>query len=313
MTIGESYKQLSLLLQAVYEPREARNIASLIMENITGFANSERVVHQHESMNDGQQNSLQQMTTELLAYKPVQYVLHEAHWYKMKLYVDEHVLIPRQETEELVEWITEEVKGKASRIKNQETRFKMEDANIENQTSMLDVGTGSGCIAIALKKNLPKTKMWAADVSEEALHVAKQNALANKAEIEFIMMNALETESWKALPALDYIISNPPYIAQSEAHSMNDNVLKHEPHLALFVPDDNPLLFYEAISKFGWYHLKNGGKLFFEINESFGEEVAHLLSTKGYQNIELKKDLQGKNRMMKGEKAEAPPPLKGNL
>ncbi len=291
MTIGEAYKQLSLLLQAVCEPREARNMANLVLENITGFSGSERVIHQHENMNGEQQHELQKMTSELLNHKPVQYVLHEAHWYKMKWYVDERVLIPRPETEELVSWITEEV------------RNTMYDVGC----TMLDMGTGSGCIAVALKKNLLKTKVLAADVSEEALLVAKQNALNNEAEIEFVKMNALDEEAWKALPALDCIVSNPPYIAQSEAHAMNDNVLKYEPHLALFVPNDNPLLFYEAISTFGWRSLKNGGKLFFEINEWYGDEVVHLLWTKGYQNIELKKDMQNKNRMVKGEKGEYAP------
>ena len=286
MTIGEAYKQLSLLLGAIYDSREARNIASLVIENITRFSSSERIVHQHENITNHQQNSLQQMTVELLAHKPVQYVLHEVHWYKMKWYVDEHVLIPRPETEELVEWITENVKS------------TMYDVGC----TILDIGTGSGCIAVALKKNKPKTKILAADVSVDAINVAKQNALANEAEVEFIKMNALYEEQWKALPALDCIVSNPPYITQNEAHLMNDNVLKYEPHLALFVPDDNPLLFYEAISTFGWHYLKNGGKLFFEINESFGDEVVHLLSTKGYQNIEIKKDLQNKSRMVKGEK-----------
>lgn len=288
MTIGEAYKQLSLLLQAIYEPREARNIANLIIENITRFSGSERIVHQHENITNHQENLLQQMTIALLAHKPVQYVLHEAYWCKMKWYVDESVLIPRPETEELVEWIIED------------SQQAMHDV----QYTMLDVGTGSGCIAIALKKNLPKTKIWAADVSAEALHVAKRNALANEAEIEFIKMNALDKEGWKALPALDCIVSNPPYIAQSEAGLMNDNVLKYEPHLALFVLDDNPLVFYETISSFGWHYLKNGGKLFFEINESLSNEVAQLLSTKGYQNIEIKKDLQNKSRMVKGEKTE---------
>ncbi len=286
MTIGEAYKQLSLLLGAVYDSREARNIANLVIENITCFSGSERIVHQHENITNYQQDSLQQMTTELLAHKPVQYVLHEAYWYKMKWYVDEHVLIPRPETEELVDWIIED---------SQQARYDV-------RCTMLDVGTGSGCIAIALKKNLPKTKVLAADVSAEALNVAKRNALANEAEIEFIKMNALEAKDWEALPALDFIVSNPPYIAQSEASLMNDNVLKYEPHLALFVPDDNPLLFYEAISTFGWHCLKNGGKLFFEINELLGDEVAQLLSTKGYENIEIKKDLQNKNRMVKAEK-----------
>lgn len=286
MNIGEAYKQLSLLLQAIYSPREARAIANLIIENITGFRGSERIIHQQENINAKQEETLQQMTVALLNHKPIQYVLHEAHWYKMKWYVDEHVLIPRPETEELVDWIIKDV------------QYKMNGVG----TTILDVGTGSGCIAVAIKKNLPNVNMYAADVSEETLNVAKHNAVVQEKEIQFIKMNALDKEDWKALPLLDCIISNPPYVTQSEASFMNDNVLKFEPHLALFVPDENPLIFYDVISSMGLQYLKNGGRLFFEINESFGNEVSELLSNKGYQNIELKNDLQGKNRMIKAEK-----------
>ncbi len=288
MTIGEAHKHLSLVLQAIYDPREARNIANLVTEHITGFRSSERVIHQQKNLGVNEEELFQQTTIELLTHKPVQYVLHEVHWYKMKLYVDERVLIPRPETEELVNWIIEDAKQAAG----------------DARGTMLDVGTGSGCIAIALKKSLPQIKMYATDISAEAINVAKQNAVKEKAEVEFIEMNAVDKEQWKGLPLLDYIVSNPPYVTQSEAGFMNNNVLNFEPHLALFVPDNNPLFFYNAISTFGWHYLKNGGKLFFEINESFGNEVADLLVKKGYQNIELKKDLQNKNRMIRAVKNE---------
>ena len=227
----------------------------------------------------------------------MQYVLHEAYFCRMKLYVDEHVLIPRPETEELVSWIIEDV------------RHGMRDI----QRTMLDVGTGSGCIAIALKKNLPEADVYAIDVSEKALQVAKKNAVQQHTEIQFSEIDILNTETRKSLPVLDYIISNPPYIKEEEAFQMNDNVVKFEPHVALFVPDHNPLLFYEVISTFGLQHLKNNGKIFFEINEVSGDEVTKLLTAKGYKKIELKKDMQGKDRMIKAEREDAPPSPKGEF
>ena len=297
MTIGEAYKQLFFALVAIYNPREANNIANLVIEHITGFSNSNRIIHKQDSLTHGQEETLQKITAQLITHKPVQYVLHEAFFYNLALYVDEHVLIPRPETEELVDWLIKEVK-KVSRYKIQDVRSKMYDV----RCTMLDVGTGSGCIAIAVKNNLPQINMYAADVSEEALSVAKNNAATHKTKIQFVEMNVLDEHQWKALPALDYIVSNPPYVAQSEARFMNDNVLAFEPHGALFVPDNNPLLFYEAISAIGLKYLKKEGKLFFEINEVFGDEVTELLVNKGYKNIELKKDLQGKNRMIKAER-----------
>lgn len=286
MTAGEAYKQLSLLLQAMYDRREAGNIANIVLAHITGFSGSERVLHKQDLLTQEQESFFHRSTSELLTHKPVQYVLHEAYFYGMKLYVDEAVLIPRPETEELVDWILEDLKNDNSHV------------------HLMDVGTGSGCIAIAIKKKLPMVTVHAIDVSGKALQIAKQNAIQQQTEIHLSEVDILNKVSWKVLPALDYIISNPPYIKRNEAAAMNNNVLKYEPHLALFVPDNNPLLFYEAISTFGLQHLKNKGKLFFEINEVFANEVAELLFKKGYQNIEIKKDLQGKNRMIK---AEVPP------
>ncbi len=290
MTIGEAYKQLSLLLHAVYNPRESGTIAGWVIEHMTGFTGSERVLHKGDSFTAEQKSHFQQITSQLLSHKPVQYVLKEAYFAKMKLYVDETVLIPRPETEELVEWIIEDV------------LCTMPDV----RCSMLDVGTGSGCIGIALKKNLPDADVCVVDISEDALKVARQNAVQHKTDLHFSVINILDEEARKALPLFDYIISNPPYIKENEASEMGENVLKFEPHLALFVPDNNPLLFYDAISTFGLQHLKENGKLFFEINEAYGGEVKELLAAKGYTGIELKKDLQGKDRMIKAERKDAP-------
>ncbi|MBL7893520.1 MAG: peptide chain release factor N(5)-glutamine methyltransferase, partial [Bacteroidia bacterium] len=207
-----------------------------------------------------------------------------------KLKVNPAVLIPRPETEELVDWIVKEFKVQSSKFK------------------VLDVGTGSGCIALALKRNIPSAEVFALDISEAALDVAKQNALNNSLEITFVNASIIENWDNKLIPfgeagrGLSLIVSNPPYVLQSEKHAMQPNVLVYEPHLALFVNDNDPLLFYKAIIEFAKKYLANKGRLFFEINEAKADEVKSLLVQNGFKNVEIKKDLSGKERMVKAEK-----------
>ena len=218
--------------------------------------------------------------------QPIQYILGETEFYGLPFKVNEHVLIPRPETEELVEWIISEF-----RIQNSEFR-------------VLDIGTGSGCIAISLAKNLPNAKVYALDVSKEALKIAKQNAELNHVEVEFIEADILtcrDTELVSASHKFDIIVSNPPYIRTEEKLQMKNNVLNNEPHLALFVNDENPLLFYEAISSFATHKLNPNSMLFFEINEYLGNDMIRLLKEKQFKNIELKQDIFKKDRMIKGE------------
>ena len=296
MTIQDAYKQLSLSLQSVYERREATNIAGIVIENLTGFSNTGRIIHKHDDLNENQLERFYQISTDLLSHKPIQYVLHEAYWCGMKLYVDESVLIPRPETEELAALIMEDISRQQSAISKQPSVI-----------SLLDIGTGSGCIAIAIKKNRQNAEVCATDISDNALRVARRNAEEQQTDIHFSAANILDEQQWNRFSEFDYIVSNPPYIAMNEAAFMNDNVLKYEPHDALFVTDENPLLFYDAIASFGLLHLKAGGKLFFEINEAFGNETAELLRKKNYTNVQIKKDLQGKNRMIKAEKTTSIP------
>jgi release factor glutamine methyltransferase len=205
----------------------------------------------------------------------------------MRFYVDRNVLIPRPETEELVEWIVKEVKGKNDA-----------QAHPSGKVKILDVGTGSGCIAISLKK-LSVTEVWACDISDEALNVARINADALNATIDFIPLNFLDADQRKQLPAIDIIVSNPPYIPRNEKTEMKRNVVGYEPSTALFVPDDDPLTFYKAIADFGREKLNKGGNIYAEIHENLGESVNNLFLSKGYQTVYLKKDLQGKDRMIK--------------
>lgn len=282
MGIQQAYQQLLLQLYELYDNREAANIADLTIEYVTGFRKIDRILRKEFQLNIEQQNLLQQLTQQLLLHTPVQYVLHEAWFAGMKLYVDENVLIPRPETEELVDWIRNE-------IKNREVKSK----------KLLDIGTGSGCIPIALKRLLPGLDVHAIDVSTEALSVAQKNANEQGCPVRFHCVDILDNRATTALPFFDVIVSNPPYIRESEQQAMHQNVLQHEPPLALFVPDEEPLLFYRAIADFGLQHLHNNGLLFFEINEALGKEVIELLQQKGYENVELRKDLQGKDRMVK--------------
>ena len=280
MTIQEAYKHLLYKLFEVYDDREAANICDWVIEHITGFKKIDRITRKNFLLNEQQRKILNDYTNELLQHKPVQYVLHEAWFAGMKLYVDESVLIPRPETEELADWII--------------TNCKLQIAN-----SILDIGTGSGCIPIALKKKMPSSEIQALDVCEKALIVAKRNAAVHHTEIHFHQSDILNKEEWKQFSSYDIIVSNPPYIKQSEVTEMRENVLLHEPHIALFVPDEDALLFYRTIAAFGSQHLNTNGELYFEINEMQSENIINLLHEYGYKSIELKKDMQGKERMVK--------------
>lgn len=210
--------------------------------------------------------------------KPIQYILGEAYFFSNRFLVDESVLIPRQETEELVAWIISEIP--------------------DNQPiHILDIGCGSGCISISLAKEKPQAKVTAIDISERALAVAQQNAHMNNVEISFKQQDILQTMSLSE--KYDVIVSNPPYVRICEKKEIHDNVLKYEPHLALFVSDEKPLIFYEKITELTKNALNIGGKLFFEINQYLGKETSQMIENKGFTSIELRNDLNGNPRMLK--------------
>jgi release factor glutamine methyltransferase len=281
MTIHEAQQQLLFQLYHVYDNREAANIADWVMEHITGWKKIDRIINKQVPLLPHRIEQLEQFTTELLAHKPVQYVLHEAWFCGMPFYVDEHVLIPRPETEELVDWIVQDIRLLTSDFK------------------LLDIGTGSGCIPIALKKKLPGAQVYSCDVSEGALAVARKNATAQQADIHLLQADFLNRDSWQQLPSVNIIVSNPPYIPQSDEHTMQPNVLKYEPHVALFVPNDDALLFYKAIAEFAQQKLQSGGSIYAEIHEDLGEQTKALFLSKGFSSVEIKKDMQGKDRMVK--------------
>ncbi len=286
MTIQLAYKELVAQLYAVYDNREAENMADLVMEHVTGQRKIDRIVFKNFLVSQEQQQTIETYTILLLKHNPVQYVLQEAWFYGMKLYVNENVLIPRPETEELVEWI---VKEKIN-------------SKFEIQNFILDIGTGSGCIAIALKNKTKEANVYAIDVSDDALVVAKQNAIKQKAIIQFLKLDFLDKREWQQLPLFNIIVSNPPYIKESEAQTMAANVLQFEPHIALFIPDEDPFKFYNVIAVFAKTHLEAEGSIFVEINESMGQLVASLFRNNGFKNVIIKKDFQGKDRMIKASR-----------
>lgn len=213
---------------------------------------------------------------------PIQYLLGKTSFYGLEFEVNDNVLIPRPETEELVEWIIQSTKSDV----------------VNTKLKVLDIGTGSGCIAISLAKNIPNTKLYAIDISEKALATAKRNAVLNQVDVTFITQNILETEDLNQ--QFDIIVSNPPYVRNLEKQEIKKNVLDNEPHLALFVEDDDALIFYKKIAALAQKNLSEKGQLFFEINQYLGEDMVSLLEKMNFKNIELRKDIYGNNRMIRG-------------
>ncbi|MDP2385826.1 MAG: peptide chain release factor N(5)-glutamine methyltransferase [Bacteroidota bacterium] len=267
-------------LADIYSKEEIDELAFLAFEKALGYDKTEFQKRKGEHLNQSDLLIVYDIGKTLQTNKPIQYILQETWFYGLKFFVNEHVLIPRPETEELVELVLNEIKK-------------------ENTSSLniLDIGTGSGCIPISVKKNAPHTNVYAIDISKAALEVAKKNSISNKIEVTFKELNILTASSLDNIQ-FDYIISNPPYIAQNEMDQMDKNVTNFEPHLALFVEDNDPLLFYKRIADFALNNLRSNGKLFFEINQRLGNEVKELLKAKGYKNIIIQKDINGNDRMV---------------
>jgi release factor glutamine methyltransferase len=282
MTIHEARQRLVFQLYDIYDNREAVNIADLIMEHSTGWKKIDLILNKRLRLLPDKLELIEKYTRELLAHRPVQYVLNEAWFHGLMFHVNEHVLIPRPETEELVQW----VKTAIGRAQNKDLK-------------MLDIGTGSGCISIALKKQLPFAAVCACDISKDALEVAQRNANMHKTDIGWLHTNFLDSAQWKQLPSFDIIVSNPPYIPVKDKENMRANVLQYEPHIALFVENDDPLIFYRAMADFAKVNMRPGGRIYAEIHEDLSNEVNQLFAMKGFNNIELKKDMQGKDRMIR--------------
>ncbi|HJS54113.1 MAG TPA: peptide chain release factor N(5)-glutamine methyltransferase [Chitinophagaceae bacterium] len=284
MTLNEARTVLTKELKNIYDNDELKNIIDLVLEYITRMPRMEQVKSKLAWLTCTQLESLDAITERLKQNEPVQYILGESWFAGMKFKVNKNVLIPRPETEELVDWIVKE---------------NAQCSMLNIQCSIIDIGTGSGCIPITLKKKLPRANVSAIDVCSEALFVATENAIDHNTEVEFRLLDFLDEERWNELGQFDVIVSNPPYVKQTEINAMHERVKGFEPHLALFVPDENALVFYQKLADFSLKHLTTGGSLFVEINEGSGESVVNLFQSAGFVNIELKKDMQGKDRMVR--------------
>jgi release factor glutamine methyltransferase len=264
-------------LAGLYSPTEIEGLVRILLESICGWGFTEQVVKRNETISAIDFEKIESIVARLKLAEPIQYILGETEFYGLKLKVNPSVLIPRPETEELVDWIA--------------------NIKLPENCRVLDIGTGSGCIALAVKNQLKEAKVSGIDISENAIETARQNAIENKIEVDFFQADILNYNNIKA-EKYDVIVSNPPYIRNSEKNKMHSNVLNFEPEIALFVKDDDPLVFYSAIAAFARKGLTTDGYLFFEINENLGNEMLEMLGGFGFQNIIIRKDINGKSRMV---------------
>lgn len=264
-------------LAGLYYPAEIEGFKKIIFETVFGWSFTDQVLKRHEIILPIDFERIKKVVLRLKNSEPIQYIFGETEFYGLKLRVNSSVLIPRPETEELVDWVVR--------------------SNLPENCKILDIGTGSGCIAIAIKSSLKNAEVSGIDISVEALETARMNAIENGLEINFYpadIFNIKNVEREK----FDVIVSNPPYIRESEKVLMHSNVLNYEPEIALFVPDNDPLKYYRAIALFAKRNLHDNGKLFLEINENLKPEMVDLLLDIGFNNIEIRKDINGKNRMV---------------
>ena len=306
MKMNEAENWIRQQLILMYDEREATSLASMVMENVTGLTRIDRLTKKDEPLVVQQLHHLTEVVQRLGQHEPIQYVLGECFFHGLKLYVNNHVLIPRPETEELVEWIINDVKTSGKNV----FQRKEGEADETTQLKVLDVGTGSGCIALALKKAMPKAEVWGCDVSDEALNVARRNGAQLDIRVDFQGINFLDESQQRSLPTVDIIVSNPPYVPEKDKATMRPNVLAHEPHTALFVPDDDALIFYKTLALFGHKRLYENGCIYIEISENAAKETVRIFKEAGYNNVEIKKDMQGKDRMIKAH-LKAHPDLPG--
>ena len=311
-------------LSSLYDDKEMESFFYLILENFHQIKRIDLALNPQMEMNDKQLLYWERVLADLKKQKPIQYILGETEFYGLPFLVNENTLIPRPETEELVELIIKQ--NSKSEIPPEP---KVNGAKLNSKLKILDIGTGSGCIAIALKKNLPNSEVFAIDISEEALETAKKNAQINQVEIHFIQVDILKINNLEQLPTsnsqlptsnsqlptsvfqlpssnfqlpttFDIIVSNPPYVRNIEKQEINPNVLEYEPHLALFVEDEDALIFYRKIAQLALKSLSPNGRLYFEINQYLGKETVELIESFGFKNVVLHKDIYGNDRMIEG-------------
>lgn len=271
-------------LNGIYAADEIQSITYILLSHITGYSKVDIIVNKNTIFSDVQRAMLNSFVNKLRIHTPIQYIIGKTEFFGLPFLVSDAVLIPRPETEELIEWITESC-----------------DKN--NESKILDIGTGSGCIAVSLARLFPKAEVTAFDISDDALKIATQNAELNNVKVNFELVDILNAEDYsKSDSKWDIIVSNPPYVPNAEQSDIQRNVLDHEPHIALFVPDTDPLIFYRRIMEFALKHLKTGAYLFFETHRDWAKEIVKILELNGFYNVQLQKDLSGNDRMIKAQK-----------
>ncbi|MGD9978047.1 MAG: peptide chain release factor N(5)-glutamine methyltransferase [Bacteroidales bacterium] len=278
-TIRGLFDLIDMRLQTKFPATEAQSIRRMLFEKVLGIAYYQVYIKPNQMVDADRVALVNDILLELEQGKPVHYILGEADFMDVTLKVNEHVLIPRPETEELVRWI----------IQN----------NPYSTSKILDIGTGSGCIAVSLAKYLPKTNVSAVDISVDAIQVAGENAKNAEVKVNFIQADILKSPEIHGAP-FDIVVSNPPYVRDMERKTMENNVLNYEPHLALFVPDDDPLVFYRTIIENAIKWLSPQGQVYFEINEALGAQIVSLLQQNSFSDIEPRKDINGRDRMVMG-------------
>ena len=278
MQLREFYNLFLTELKPLYGYGESAAISTMIFEHFAGKTKADIITDPHYIIEKQKLSSLEDALLQLKRQVPVQYIIGHAWFAGLQFRISPAVLIPRPETEELVNAAADYIRGNEKR-------------------SVLDIGTGSGCIPITLKKLLPVIDVHAMDISAAALDIAKENAISNNVVVNWIQQDFLAEKDWDHLPRYDVIISNPPYIPENEKDLLDVNVTAHEPHIALFVPDNRALVFYEKIAAFGSAHLATGGCIFMETHESFAKNVASFFTENGYNSL-VKKDVFGKERMV---------------
>ena len=290
MTIRLLEKAFIDQLTSLYNFEEARNLAWLSISFVCRLNRMQYLAAKQDVLSPLDETSLSMILEDLMTGKPLQYILGETEFYGLTFKVNPSVLIPRPETEELVDWIIKDVRKEKGNLSS-------------GEFNILDIGTGSGCIPVTLKKNLPAANLMAMDISPDALETAIRNSVLNQAEVRFYLDDILQPGQSELLNSkFTVIVSNPPYVTNAEKSQMHKNVLTYEPHTALFVEDDDPLIFYKAIAFFAIRQLNPKGSLYLEINENFGKETADLLREFGFEDIDLRTDLPGRFRMIKAIK-----------
>lgn len=283
MSIAELEENYIVRLSELYDAAESKSLAWLSVNYICGYSRMDYLNNRNSELSDPETKHLLNILTELQTGKPLQYIIGETEFFGLTFQVNEDVLIPRPETEELVDWIIRDHRGtKALRV--------------------LDIGTGSGCIAVSLARNLTGSSVSAVDISSGALNTAAGNAALNGVDISFFQIDILKSEEIQGSDLedmkFDIIVSNPPYVTDREKVEMHMNVVNFEPHTALFVPDMDALVFYRSIADYALHHLESGGRLYLEINESLGKETELLLKSKGFIDTQLRQDLRSRDRML---------------